>query len=70
MRSLCREVAQAEGATIAPLLAASVVPGRYAEVIGLQKDRHKKPGPHTTNLTRTKRAVTKTKVTILLAIKH
>lgn len=37
-RSLCHEVAQAEGATIAPPLDASVVPGRYAELIGLQKD--------------------------------
>lgn len=71
MRSLCHEVAQAEGAG-APPFDASVgsFDGRYAEVIGLQQDRHKKPWPQTTKSTRPNRAVTKPKVTILPAIEH
>ena len=65
LRHLCEEVVGAQGITVAPPVDQSVVPGRYADVMGLQKDRFKQAGPPQSKHARPKRATVKSKVTVL-----
>ena len=54
MRSLYEEVAGAQGVTVAPAIDTSIVPGRYRDVVGLQSDRFKQPGPRSKSKSKVK----------------
>ena len=65
LRHLCNEVLGAQGVTDAPPIDQSMVSGRYADVMDLQKDRFKQSGPPQSKHRRPRRAAVKTKVTTL-----
>ena len=45
LRHLCADARKAKGAVIHPPIDADIVPGRYAEVVGQQKDHCQHQGP-------------------------
>jgi hypothetical protein len=65
LHCVCADAATAKGVVIQPPVDSSIVPGRYADVIGRQKDNMQLQGPPQGKSKRCKRVQPKTEVTRL-----
>ena len=65
LRRVCADAATAKGLVIQPPIDASIVPGRYIDVEGRQRDNRCQQGPPQGKSKRAKKVQAKTKVTRL-----
>jgi len=65
LRRVCADAATAKGVVIQPPIDADIVPGRYVDVVGRQRDHRQLQGPSQGKSMRCKKVQAKTKVTRL-----
>ena len=65
LRRVCADAATAKGVVIQPPIDANIVPGRYVDVVGQQRDHRQPQGPPQGKSKRCKKVQAKTKVTRL-----